>query len=147
MAVNKINPQFLIPDEMELNLTWMLNSFLKIGEKTDQEVVAEFRSRPLTERQAFLSALSAYFKLFASYGTWFYLRNKYRESLSRVYAPEQQPLDCRRKLTNTTPMFSKTFSSEQMMEDLRQTKRLLHSGENQKSLYFYLSSVSWFTDR
>ncbi len=141
MTMNKVNPQIVIPDGMELNLTWMLNSFLKINEKTDKEVVDEFGTRPLTERQAFLSALSAYFKIFASYGTWFYLRNKYRESRSRVYAPEQQPL----KLA-TTPMFSKTFSSEQLMEDLRHTKRLLHSEDKQKSLYFYLSSVSWFTD-
>ena len=133
-VLNRLNPRLVIPDGVQLNLTWMLESYLKMEDGPDL-VVEKFRSRPVIERVAFLAAVDAYFKLYASYQTLYYLRNRYRANRPYFHSVEQQQPSG----FNRTVMFSQTFTSDQMMEDLRETKRLLHS-EEKKSLY---SNLNW----
>ena len=137
IILNRLKPQIPIPEGEELSLTWMLKAYLEIdAEKSPEHVVACFRSQPALERNAFLTALSAYFKLFGSFTTWFHMRTKYRDSYSRlsptpVQQPSSQPL--------SVSMFSHTFTPSHLMDDLRQAKYLLESRKS-PSLY---SSISW----
>ncbi len=137
VILNRLKPQIPIPEGENLSLTWMLNSYLEIDKvKKREDVVACFRSQPAVERNAFLTALSTYFKLFGSFKTWFHMRSKYhnRDLPTPVQqsSPEPPPVD----------MFSRTFTLNHLMEDLRQAKYLLKVDKGlpkKASLYSLLS--------
>lgn len=137
VILNRLKPQIPIPEGENLNLTWMLNSYLEIDEvKKREDVVTRFQSQPAVERNAFLTALSTYFKLFGSFRTWFHMRTRYRypdmPTPVQQSSPEPPPVN----------MFSRTFTLSHLMEDLRQAKYLLEvdKGLHKKaSLYSLLS--------
>lgn len=137
VILNRLKPQIVIPEGEYLSLTWMLKSYLNIDtNKSREDVVACFRSQPTVERNAFLTALFAYFKLFGSFTTWFHMRTKYRENtrLTPVQQTSPQPL--------FVSMFSNTFTPTHLMDDLRQAKCLLEvdkgSSKKNPSLYYSL---------
>jgi hypothetical protein len=116
----------------------MLNSYLEIDEvKKRENVVARFRSQPAMERNAFLTALSAYFKLFGSFRTWFHMRTRYR------YPDRHTPVQ--QSLPEPPPvnMFSCTFTLNHLMEDLRQAKYLLEVDKGLAKKASLYSSLSW----
>jgi hypothetical protein len=138
VILNRLKPQIPIPEGENLNLTWMLNSYLEIDEvKKREDVVARFRSQPAVERNAFLAALSAYFKLFGSFRTWFHMRTRYRypnrPTPVQQSSPEPPPVN----------MFSRTFTLSHLMEDLRQAKYLLEVDKGLAKKTSLYSSLSW----
>lgn len=144
VILNRLKPQIIIPEGENLNLTWMLKSYLKIDvEKSREEVVAHFwTENSALERNTFLTALSAYLKLFCSFKTWFHMRTKYRDSCSRFSpTPSTQQTS---SLPPSVSMFSNTFTLKNLLEDLRQAKYLLEddkeSAKKDRPLY---SALSW----
>ena len=63
-VMNRLNSRIVIPDGAQLNLTWMMESLLKMRDGPNV-VVEKFRSRPIIERVAILAAVDAYFKFYA----------------------------------------------------------------------------------
>ena len=134
-VMNRLNSRIVIPDGAQLNLTWMMESLLKMRDGPNV-VVEKFRSRPIIERAAFLAAVDAYFKLYASHQTWFYLQSMNIVNEPYIFHSEQQqPLGL-----HPAVVFSRTFPFDQLMGDLREAGRLLHSAEGGKSLY---SELNW----
>lgn len=136
-VLNRQKPQISIPEGELLSLTWLLNSYLELDSGGNEEVVSRFWSQPPVERDAFLTALAAYFKLYCAFKTWFHMRDKYRGS-SRL---ETSTIRQRSNQPQPVTMFSRTFSPDHFMADLRQTKYLLGVNQetNTRSLYSLLS--------
>ena len=63
-VMNRLNSRIVIPDGAQLNLTWKMESLLKMRDGPNV-VVEKFRSRPIIERVAILAAVDAYFKFYA----------------------------------------------------------------------------------
>lgn len=132
-------PLVSLPEGKNLCLSWMINSFLvRKNCESEDDLKARFWSRPQIERNAFLTALETYFKLYCALETWLLMRKKYRisENSRPLGPPPIQPI--------SVTIFSKTFSPAHLMDDLRQTKYLLdvdkHTKKRAMSLY---SSLSW----
>jgi len=138
IILNRLKPEISIPERENLSLTWMLNSYLEIDTvKSREDVVARFRSKSVAERNAFLTALSTYLKLFGSFTTWFHLRSKYRHQYSPT--PVQQSLS----QPLSVNIFSRTFTSSHLMDDLRQAKYLLQVDKRLPKKASLYSLLSW----
>ena len=101
----------------------MLSSVLEMDEKTpNDEIVTRFRSRPEEFRRSFSVALSGYFKLFGAQKTWYVLRERYKKSLQPLERRSPEPIE----------MFSNSFSKDHLVQDMKQTKKLLQLGKGTK---------------
>lgn len=118
----------------QLNLAWLTKSYLVDGEEA--KIVADFRSQTTVVKNAFLMAVTTYLKLYCAWKIWFHMRDKYRNSI-RASVPLRQ--NTSQPLPDN--MFSRTFTEDLLMDDLRETKFLLEikSGEKQRSLLSTLS--------
>ena len=61
--LNRVNPRLAIPYGAQLNLTWILDSYLKMEDEPNL-VLEKFRSRPVFERMAFQSAVYSYWNIY-----------------------------------------------------------------------------------
>lgn len=137
-VLNRQKPDISIPEGELLSLPWLLNSYLEPDSGTKEQVVTRFWSLPPVQRSAFLTALATYFKLYCAFKTWFHIRDKYRESSrynTRTGHRSNQP--------KSVAMFSRTFSPNHLIDDLRQTKYLLGIDREISSRSVY-SLLSWF---
>lgn len=136
-VLNRQKPQVSIPEGKRLSLKWLINAFIELDVNTKEEDVrARSLLQPTVERNAFIVALATYARLYCAFETWFYLRLKYRKPTHLPsYGQPQVPLK-----EPTSFLFSTTFSAEDLLDDLRQTKYLMDHNKNSgdRSVYSYL---------
>lgn len=86
------------------------------------------RGRAAEFQCCFVTAVSAYLKLYGTSKTWFILRDRYKKSSRQMERYSPEPVD----------MFSSSYTKQHLIDDLKQAKWLLDADTKGKRVLFDL---------
>lgn len=115
-ALCRLQPSVYRPINDLLSLKGIFAGLMPVA--SDSELMIRFRSQSQAFQRCFLTALFAYFQQFGSLKTWFLLRDRFKHK--RL---PRNPTD--RKSPEPVEMFSRSYTHQNMVDDLKQARRIL----------------------